>query len=318
MDGIYKVLGIPFGFVLELIYSSVGFGSYAVSIILLTFFARALTVPSSIKQQKGMAKTQRIQSKIRKIQTKYAGDQKKIQEETTALYQREGYNPMGAGCSPMIIQFVILFGLIGAIYYPLSNFLHIDKSEVDILVAKLTELKLANIPKGTIQAELYVMENIDKLKAAFEAGKFTGVSPATFEKIKSVDFEIFGVSLGVLPSENLVPGITVLVLSALTSALSSVYSFIKQKQQNSAAGSGPMMGCMLIFMPLMSLWFVWKFPIGIGVYWIASGLFGFISTVIIGHFYSPKKTLARLMIDETVERRSKEENQKLIAAKKDK
>ena len=85
MDGIYKVLGIPFGFVLELIYSSVGFGSYAVSIILLTFFARALTVPSSIKQQKGMAKTQRIQSKIRKIQTKYAGDQKKIQEETPKI-----------------------------------------------------------------------------------------------------------------------------------------------------------------------------------------------------------------------------------------
>ena len=107
-ESIYKVLGIPFGFVLELIYSSVGFGSYAVSIILLTLFARALTVPSSIKQQQGMAKTQRIQSKIRKIQAKYAGDQKKIQEETTALYQREGYNPMGAGCSPMIIQFVIL------------------------------------------------------------------------------------------------------------------------------------------------------------------------------------------------------------------
>lgn len=318
MDGLYKVLGIPFGFVLELIYSSVGFGSYAVSIILLTLFARALTVPSSIKQQQGMAKTQRIQSKIRKIQAKYAGDQKKIQEETTALYQREGYNPMGAGCSPMIIQFVILFGLIGAIYYPLSNFLHIDKNEVEILVGKLTELKLSNMPKGTIQAELYVMENIDKLKAAFDAGKITGVSPATFEKIKSVDFKIFGISLGALPSENKVPGIIVMVLSAVTSALSSVYSFIKQKQQNTAAGSGPMMGCMLVFMPLMSLWFVWKFPIGIGVYWIASGLFGFLSTVIIGHFYSPKKTLARLMVDETVERRSKEENQKLIAAKKDK
>ena len=39
--------------------------------------------------------------------------------------------------------------------------------------------------------------------------------------------------------------------------------------------------------------------------------------VIIGYFYSPKKTLAKLMIDETIERRSKEENQKLIAAKKD-
>ena len=87
-----------------------------------------------------MAKTQRMQSKIRKIQTKYAGDQKKIQEETAALYQREGYNPMGTGCAPMIIQFVILFGLIGAIYYPLSNFLHIPKAEVTALTDAVMKL----------------------------------------------------------------------------------------------------------------------------------------------------------------------------------
>ena len=133
----YQVLGIPFGFLLDLIYQTIGFGSYAVSIILLTLITRFLTVPSSISQQKGMAKTQRIQSKIRKIQTKYAGDQRKIQEETTALYQREGYNPMGAGCTPMLIQFVILFGLIGAIYYPLTNFLHISKEEVGLLTNAL-------------------------------------------------------------------------------------------------------------------------------------------------------------------------------------
>ena len=78
-----------------------------------------------------------------------------------------------------------------------------------------------------------------------------------------------------------------------------------------------MMGCMMFGMPLLSLYFVINYPIGIGVYWIASGLFGFISTVIIGYFYSPKKTLARLMIDETIERRSKEDNAKRIAAKKD-
>ena len=91
---------------------------------------------------------------------------------------------------------------------------------------------------------------------------------------------------------------------------------IKQKQQNPGTSNNAAMGCMMFGMPLMSLYFVINYPIGIGVYWIASGLFGFIATVIIGYFYSPKKTLAKLMIDETVERRSKEENQKLISAKK--
>lgn len=310
----YQVLGIPFGFLLELIYKTIGMGSYAVSIILLTLITRVLTVPSSIKQQKGMAKTQRIQSKIRKIQTKYAGDQRKIQEETTALYQREGYNPMGAGCTPMIFQFVILFGLIGAIYYPLTNFLHISKEEVAVMASAL------NIETKNIQAELLIMENIGKLRELFEMGKLEGVKAASLDAIGNVNFKIFGVSLGVKPTDD---GVTkwvwlVPVLSFLSSILSGVYSMIKQKQQNPSAGSGPMMGCMMFGMPLLSLIFVINYPIGIGVYWIASSLFGFISTVIVGYFYSPKKTLAKLMIDETIERRSKEENQKLISAKKDK
>lgn len=310
----YQVLGIPFGFLLELIYKTIGMGSYAVSIILLTLITRVLTVPSSIKQQKGMAKTQRIQSKIRKIQTKYAGDQKKIQEETSALYQREGYNPMGAGCTPMIFQFVILFGLIGAIYYPLTNFLHINKEEVAVMASAL------NIETKNIQAELLIMENIGKLRELFEMGKLEGVKAASLDAIGNVNFKIFGVSLGVKPTDD---GVTkwvwlVPVLSFLSSILSSVYSMIKQKQQNPSAGSGPMMGCMMFGMPLLSLIFVVNYPIGIGVYWIASSLFGFISTVIVGYFYSPKKTLAKLMIDETIERRSKEENQKLVSAKKDK
>lgn len=310
----YQVLGIPFGFLLELIYKTIGMGSYAVSIILLTLITRILTVPSSIKQQKGMAKTQRIQSKIRKIQTKYAGDQRKIQEETTALYQREGYNPMGAGCTPMIFQFVILFGLIGAIYYPLTNFLHISKEEVAVMASAL------NIETKNIQAELLIMENIGKLRELFEMGKLEGVKAASLDAIGNVNFKIFSVSLGVKPTDD---GVTkwvwlVPVLSFLSSILSSVYSMIKQKQQNPSAGSGPMMGCMMFGMPLLSLIFVVNYPIGIGVYWIASSLFGFISTVIVGYFYSPKKTLAKLMIDETIERRSKEENQKLVSAKKDK
>lgn len=310
----YQFLGKPFGFLLDLIYQTVGLGSYAVSIILLTLITRALTVPSSIKQQKGMAKTQRIQSKIRKIQTKYAGDQRRIQEETTALYQREGYNPMSAGCTPMLLQFVILFGLIGAIYYPLSNFLHISQEEVKAMASALS------LDTKSIQSELLIMDNIGKLKELFALGKLEGVKEASLLKIENVNFKIFGTSLGVKPVGEGAPawGWLIPVFSFLTSMLSSVYSMIKQKQQNPSANTGPMMGCMMFGMPLLSLYFVFTYPIGIGVYWIASGLFGFISTVIIGYFYSPKKTLAKLMIDETIERRSKEENQKLISAKKDK
>ena len=79
-----------------------------------------------------------------------------------------------------------------------------------------------------------------------------------------------------------------------------------------------MMGCMTFGMPLFSLYFVVNYPAGIGIYWIASSIFGFLTTVIIGHFYNPKKMIAKLMVDETIERRSKENNIKAAAEIKEK
>ena len=320
MTGLYEILGVPFGFVLKLIYESIGFGNYALSIILLTLLSRLLMVPSSITQQKGMAKTQRIQAKIRKIQEKYQGDQRRIQEETQSLYQREGYNPMNAGCSPMIFQFVLLFGLIGAIYYPLSNFLGIAEGEVTALVNAAANLGTSTATNSSIIKELMVIKHIGTLEEMFIAGQLQGVTQATIDAIKDINFTVFGISLGEVPSEHKTISVVWLVpaLSFLSSMLTGVHSMIKQKKTNPATANNPMMGCMMFGMPLLSLWFVINYPIGIGVYWIASSVFGFISTVLIGHFYSPKKTLAKLMIDETVARRSKEENIKLIAAKKDK
>ena len=56
MTVLYEYLGIPFGWLLRLIYNSVGFQNYAISIVLLTLFARLLMIPSTISQQKGQAK----------------------------------------------------------------------------------------------------------------------------------------------------------------------------------------------------------------------------------------------------------------------
>lgn len=317
MTGLYEILGVPFGFLLRIIYDTVGFGNYAISIILLTLFARILMIPTSITQQKGMAKTQRIQAKIRKIQAKYAGNQQKIQEETNALYQREGYNPMNAGCSPMIFQFVLLFGLIGAIYYPLSNFLTgITDAEIKLLsdaVATLGNSKFAN---STHLSELLIIQNIND--PALQ--NIAGVSEATYEAIKGINFDFFGLfSLGDIPMNHKEVHViwVIPVLSFISSMATGLYSQIKQKKSNPAMANNPMMGCMTFGMPLFSLYFVVNYPAGIGIYWIASSIFGFLSTVIIGHFYNPKKMIARLMVDETIERRSKENNTKLMAKNKE-
>lgn len=313
MTALYEILGVPFGFLLRLIYDTVGFQNYAISIVLLTLVTRLITIPSTISQQKGMAKTQRIQSKIRRIQTKYAGNQQKIQEETSALYQREGYNPMNAGCTPMLFQFILLFGLIGAIYYPLSNFLTgITEAEIKLLSDAVAKISSSKFATSSHLAELLIIQNIDQLQG------IPGVSQATYDAIANVNFDFFGLfSLGDVPKDF---GLHIIwaipVLSFISSLASGIYSHIKQKKSNPAMANNPTMGCMMFGMPLFSLYFVVNYPAGIGIYWIASSIFSFIITVVVGHFYSPKKTLAKIMVDETVARRSKENNTKLIAANK--
>ncbi len=289
-----------FGYVLRELYDFVG--NYGVALILLTLIARLVMLPSSIKQQKGTAKMQRMQSKIRKIQQQYEGDQKKIQEETQALYSREGYNPMGSGCLPLILQLPIIYGLIGVIYRPLTYVLRIPEETVATLT-KAAETVLEVSTKNSRTVELLIIENIDK---------FTQYIPEEIYKtISEFDFEFLSISLGQIPSIKqfnilwIVP-----ILSFASNLASSLFMYFRQKETNPAMAKNPSMGCMTFGMPLFSLIFTFQFPVGIGVYWIASSFIAFIQTVILNFAYSPKKTMARLLIDETVQRRSKEESVK--------
>ena len=72
------------------------------------------------------------------------------------------------------------------------------------------------------------------------------------------------------------------------------------------------MGCMMLFTPAMQIYFAFLFPISIGIYIIMSSAISFIQMIVLNHIYSPKKVLAKAMIDETVYRRSKEINTKKI------
>ena len=78
---LYKYITPIFGYIMLFFYGIVdGFnGSYGIAIILFTIFARLVTLPTTISQQKSMAKQQRLTPKIRRIQEKYAGNQQKIQ-----------------------------------------------------------------------------------------------------------------------------------------------------------------------------------------------------------------------------------------------
>lgn len=284
--------------------------NYGVALILLTLIARIVMLPMSIKQQKSSAKMQRLQSKVRKIQQQYAGDQKKIQEETQALYAQEGTNPMNMGCLPLLLQLPIIYGLLGAIYHPLQYVLNISSQDVNALTEALKNIVEIS-SKNSRLVEMQIIEHI---------GELTGVvSPDVINKISSFDFSFFGLSLGQVPSIKQ-PSVLWLIpiLSFVSQLATSLFMYVRQKESNPEMAKNPSMGCMTFGMPLFSLYFTFQFPIGIGVYWIASSVIAFVQTVVLNSVFSPKKATTKLLIEETIERRSKEENLKKVAEIKNK
>ena len=312
MTFIYDVLGIPFGFVLRLIYNLVN--NYGVALIIFTFFSRLLMLPSSISQQKGAAKTQRLQSKVRKIQQKYAGDQKKIQEETQALYAREGQNPMSAGCGPTLISFIILFGIIGAVYSPLRYIVGIDKSVIDESLTPLVKVISGKSALGR-QTELLAIAGMGRYSSLF--GAVLGADRC--EEVANFNFNFLGLQLGLTPTEAgdrvywIVP-----ILSGVSAFASSFIMQARQKKNNPAMGKNPMMGCMTFGMPLFSLYIAFQFPVGIGIYWTVSNIFALVQTLILSYTHNPQKMLARVLVEETIQRRSREANLKRVAEMKNK
>ena len=77
--------------------------------------------------------------------------------------------------------------------------------------------------------------------------------------------------------------------------------------------NNPSMGCMSLMTPVMSVWFSFMFPASVGVYIIMSSILSFIQMIALYQIYSPKKVLAKTMVDETVNRRAREKIIKNVA-----
>ncbi|NLL63010.1 MAG: YidC/Oxa1 family membrane protein insertase [Ruminococcaceae bacterium] len=316
MQWIYDILSYPFGWILWLLYQVFG-NNYAFALIAFTVLTKILLLPTSISTQKNQAKSFRTRAKIEKIRKKYAGDQAKLNEELQAFYQKEGYGSMTAGCGTLLIQMPIIMGLYGAIYKPLSYILRLDKETVAILTEKVKELNL--VGKNVRLSEMGVLSNVDVLEEALPE-----IPAKVFAKISAFDFTILGFDLGAIPKQSMdIYGKKILMVPLFAFAaamLTSIYSFFRTKTQTTDPTSKMSMGGMLLFMPFMSLLLAYGFPIGIGIYWGLNSFLAFIQMIILNKIYEPKKVIAKMMVEETVFRRSKEEavkvNTKLLRENK--
>lgn len=101
--------------VLQFFHDNAGL-SWGMSIIALTVCTRALLIPLTYRQLKGMRALQALQPQIKEIQAKFKNDRQRMQQEMMRFYQENKVNPF-ASCIPLLAQLPVFITL----FYVLKN-----------------------------------------------------------------------------------------------------------------------------------------------------------------------------------------------------
>ena len=288
MIGLYDIIGVPFGYLMRLIYAI--FKNYAVSIIVFTIVTRLLMFPVSYSTQKSSARMTLLNPKLEKLRKSFANNPQRLQEEQQKLYQEEGVNPM-ASCLPSMIQMLLLFGVLDVVYKPLTHILDMSKN----LINSALEITGVEQKSTGLRGELMIMESVSADKS-----KFASLGENFADRVYEFNqkFTIFGANLGKTPTlrpdtwnKEAIVLAAIPFLAGLAQLVYSVYTQRHQKKMNPNApqAGGGCMNLMMYSLPLLSVWMGFKFPAGLGFYWIWSSIISFIITFALNQYFTPKR-----------------------------
>jgi YidC/Oxa1 family membrane protein insertase len=105
--------------VLQFFHNNAGL-SWGLSIIALTVTVRALLIPLTYKQLKGMRAMQALQPQIKELQAKYKNDKQRMQQEMMNFYKENKVNPF-ASCIPLVAQLPVFITLFSVLRHELPS-----------------------------------------------------------------------------------------------------------------------------------------------------------------------------------------------------
>lgn len=147
-----------FGYVLNFIYNLVK--NYGLAIIIFSILIKMLMIPISIKQQKTMKKSTKIQKKMKEIQFKYKNNPEQLNQATMELYKSENMSPF-SGCFSAIAQIILLFAVFYLVRSPLTYMKKVD----DDVVNKYTKIiKENDLSTNSAYPQIEIIREIENIR----------------------------------------------------------------------------------------------------------------------------------------------------------
>lgn len=273
-----------FGYLLELLYSLVN--NYGLAIILFTVVIKIILLPLSIKQQKTMQKSAKLQEKMKTIQFKYKNNPEKMNQEIMELYKKENMNPF-SGCLTAIIQLILLLSIFYLVRSPLTFMSKLPKEDINKYVQQMQE---AGKQVSNVYPEIDIIREYQFLKEK-------NPEDVNIENI-NLKMEFLGLDLSKIPQQNItdytvyiIPVLYIIssfIMIRMTSAMQQQFN---RKQNNDSVIDGEtgkeltvkdennemdavmqtnkMMSWM---MPIMSISIAFVAPLGLALYWLISNI----------------------------------------------
>ena len=288
----FYILSGPLGYVMEWIYKLLP--NYGWDIILFTLLINLVKIPLQLSQQKSMAKMSAFQPMIMDIQTKYKDKPEKQQEELMKLQQDYGYKPT-AGCLPMLLNFLVIFGVIGVVYNPLQRIFHISAAA---LASAGEALTAAGVSFTAITRDTNIIAQVVAGNSGV-IGCFSADQIATITEF-SQHMNFLGIDLTRIPQIGLSLDLVLPLLSVVTMFLSTHISMKASGQQMQGS-----MKVTMYLMPLMYLFFCFTYPLAFSLYYVISNIVMTVQTQAMRKVYDPEKM--RKEVEAQIEEKKKQQ-----------
>lgn len=264
--------------------------NFGLAIIVFTILIKILLFPFSVKQQKSMAGSARLQKKQKELKEKYANNQQKYQEELSKLYEKEGVK-MGGGCLNTIIPLLVIFGIFYAVAYPLTNTLHLDSNKINEALVYVNQIPgYASSANPTYQEISFLkifpnIQNTEAIQSIFNNSEISTIN--TFYN----GFNTFGIDLLAVPSDyGIFSWYTLFPVFCFLSNV--VTQLITTKINSSMMQQQGCMRVMMLVLPLFSAYIAYTVPAAVAFYWIISSLIQLVQSILLGKVFSAGKLTA--------------------------
>jgi YidC/Oxa1 family membrane protein insertase len=222
-------------------------GSWGLAIIGLTVLIRAVLVPLTYRQLKGMQEMQRLSPQIAALKEKYKDDKQRQQQEIMAFYRENKINPL-ASCLPLLLQLPVFISL----FYMLRTDLKLDicgpqlREHFSKVLGK-TIVHNSEIPSNAVTHAGVHLKGLSEISC-------NAVAPhsAKFLFLPDITEKATGAAL-----------ITLIVLYVGSQVASTLVA---------TASADPNQRRLMLLLPLVFVVILYRYPAGLLVYWITTNL----------------------------------------------